>query len=295
MDVQGWAAPMKNVWDQIAKTLVPRVLGRITHVQSSMDIRGHVLEADLWVEPKPEHAADLERLGMLGRMVALGPCLIEPFSGVPAEHEIRSCILKQYSLHHDRRREAKERDQDMPPFPRLWVVSTGSPDRVIAAMDMQPMPDWPEGCLSRRPFDQLHLIVVRKLPRTRETLLIRLLSRGKTFSNAVTDLLELRNTVPELAFLAAEVMHVLIAFKNELHEDQLEEEEMEALRDIDAAYAEWEREVKTEENREIIRLLCQQFEIELTDERLAQMATWTPDQLKQALMKISAVHEWPGS
>jgi len=296
-DVRRWLEPMKNVRDQLAKALVKAVLGPITRLESNMEIRGHALAADLWVEPDPQHASDLDKLGILGRMTGPGPCLIEPFSGVPTEHDIRSCILKQDSLHHARCRDATKNGDPMPPFPRLWVVGTGSPDRIIESMDLQPMPGWPQGCYRGRPFGQFHLVVARKLPRTPETLLVRLLSRGKTFAAAVRDLRDVPETAPALARVAERVLHVLVVFDKELHQDHLEEDEMESLNGIDLDYDRWKRTVKAEERqdhaRTLIRAFCDRFAIELTDERLAEMNTWDDEQLDAALLDIGTSRQWP--
>ncbi|MCG8423133.1 MAG: hypothetical protein MJE77_34960 [Proteobacteria bacterium] len=70
---------------------------------------------------------------------------------------------------------------------------------------------------------------------------------------------------------------------------------MEALRDIEAAYQEWERGVKSDLLIETIRSLCHRFDIELTHDRLSQMTTWDPEQLKHALIEISASRQWPRS
>ena len=266
-------------------------------METNREISGHALAADLWVEPDPAHVSDLETLGILGRMTGPGPCLIEPFSSVPAEPDIRSCILKQYSLDHARRRDATKERQPAPPFPRLWVVSTGSPDRIIVGMDLQPMPGWPRGCYCGRPFGQFHLVVARKLPRTPETLLLRLLGRGKTFVAAVRDLRELPEATPALARVAERVLHVLVVFEKELHQDHLEEEEMESLNGIDLDYDRWKRAVKAEERqdhaRTLIRAFCDRFAIELTDERLAELNAWDDEQLDAALLEIGTSRQWP--
>lgn len=89
------------------------------------------------------------------------------------------------------------------------------------------------------------------------------------------------HTAPALASIAERVLHVLVVFRRESNQDRLEEADMEVLRDIEAAYDEWERQVKAEAkaeaNREtlidMIRALCERFQIELTADRLAQLTT----------------------
>ena len=78
---------------------------------------------------------------------------------------------------------------------------------------------------------------------------------------------------------------------------------MEAVRDMDAAFEEWFREIQdkakrgaTQEARQdTIRELCQNLDIELTPERLAQLKAWDADQLGQVLRQICVSQEWPDS
>ena len=85
--------------------------------------------------------------------------------------------------------------------------------------------------------------------------------------------------------------------------------------DIDTAYDEWRRrledemtgkvtekvtekvtqEVTQKVRRNAIRELCQDLEIELTEERLEQLAAWDADQLGRVLRQIGVSHEWPSS
>ncbi len=288
---------MKDLFDQLTKAILTAALGSLTRLETNREIRGHVLEADVWVEPDPAHESELRELGLLGRMAAHGPCLIEPYSGVPRASEIHACILKQYSLNHAGRRDAKAQGEPMPPFPRLWVIATGSPESVIRDMELRPMPEWPAGVYCGRPFDPVHLIVVRQLPKTEETLLVRLLGRGTPFHQAVRELAEAPAKMPHLAKVVERVMRVLVVFGRELKQDQLEEDDMEALRDIDAAYDKWKREVSNEASRDTlikaIRSLCVPLGIELTDERQAQLVSWDVAELEAALLAISTSHEWP--
>ena len=289
---------MKTIFDQLAKAILTAALRDVAQLESNREIRGHVLEADLWVEPDENRDSVLSALGMLGRMVALGPCLIEPFSGVPKEHELRSCILKQYSLAHAQRRDAKTKRTPASPFPRLWVIAAGSPDAATEAMELRSMQDWSsmslEGAvLCGRPFDRFYLVVVRKLPRTPETVFLRLLSRGTTFREAIYDLAQVPESTPELAVVAERIMHVLVVFGKELPQDDLEENDMEALRDIEAAYSDWERRVKAEAKRETLVRICNHFQIKLTEDRMAQIANCSTQQLDDLLVEISATREWP--
>jgi hypothetical protein len=297
---------MKNVHDQLAKALLRAVLPSGVRMETNREIPGHILEADIWLEPGSEEQ-DLAMLGVLGRMVGMGPCLMEPFSGVPRASDIRSCILKQYSLDHAQQRDARTGGgSPAPAFPVLWVMANGSPDSVMEAMDLQPMKGWPSGFYQGPPFDAFHLAVIRRLPETPETLLLRLLGRGETFQGAIRELAAANPHVPALAEIAEAVLQVLVVFRRDLdqHEYQ-EEDDMEASHEVKAAYEEWKRQVRHEgsiEGRregkregllEMLQVLCAQHGVELTDERRAQMNGMDAAELERTIVAVSTMHEWP--
>ena len=143
------ALPMRNKFDQLAKAILAILLRHVANVETSREIPGHVEIADLWVEPDDEHASVLARLGLLGRMIELGPCLLEPFSQAPRTRDIRSCILKQYALAHSQARDAQREELPAPVFPRLWIISSGQPKTLIDEMKLRPLEDWPTGVLVR--------------------------------------------------------------------------------------------------------------------------------------------------
>ena len=114
---------MRTKYDQLMKALLTALLGRVARVEAELEIPGHAQTADLWVEPDVGHLAELRECGLLGRMVELGPCIIEAFSQPPGERDIRSCVREQYSLDHLRYAKAKAEKAAKPAFPKLWVIS----------------------------------------------------------------------------------------------------------------------------------------------------------------------------
>lgn len=281
------------------------MLANVARFETNREIPGHVLAADVWVEPDPVNPG-LAHLGALGRMVASGPCLVEPFSGVPRAVEVRSCILKQYSLDHSQRRQARAAGATPASFPLLWVLANGSPDGAIEQLELRPMGGWPDGFMTGRPFDPLHLVIIRKLPKTPETLLLRLLGRGKTFLEAMRELLTLPPTTPALARLVKSVQHVLIEFRWDMDQDDhegLDEDDMETMRDIEAAYNEWEHRVRAEERArtrradliEFIEGYCELLGLTLTDEKRTTIEGWDVDQLERVVAALRSTKRWPDS
>lgn len=251
---------MRNKYDQVAKALVGTLVPPAAAVEIAREIPGQVLIADLWIEPDEAQAHELARLGALGKMIGLGPCLLEPFSKPPRVRHVRSCMLEQLSLDHHLFREATREKRPEPAFPKLWVISSGRPDTVIDEMELQAMKGWPEGFWQSQEFYAFYLVVVRELPKTPDTLFLRLLGRGPTFREALRELA----TNPEYAWAFEPLRHVLVAYRREILQDLEEEEDMEALREVEAIYKDWEKRTKEEgrltERREILlKQMAQRF------------------------------------
>ncbi len=284
---------MRNKFDQLVKAILTVLLRDTATVETGREIPGHVEIADLWVEPNEDRSKTLPSLGLLGRMIELGPCLLEPFSQVPRTRDIRSCILKQYALAHAQAREAQREARPLPPFPRLWIISSGHPATMIKQMELRPVEGWPDGIWRGREFDAFYLVAVRLLPKRPETLFMRLLGRGPTFRHAVRELV----TNPNGRWALELLQPVLIAFRREISQAPIEEEDMDALRELEAVYADWERRVHNDGERtgliEGIEVLCAAFDIELSKDRRQQLASWDVDRLKELLNKLGTLRKWP--
>src|SRR6185436_8533079 len=72
-----------------------------------------------------------------------------------------------------------------------WLVSTGRPESVVEAYGLLPLDGFPEGVLGRRAADALGVVVLRDLPRDRDTLLLRLMGAGEVLEAAIADLMAL--------------------------------------------------------------------------------------------------------
>ena len=173
---------MKKVHDQRAKEILKSVAGSITRLETNREIPGHVLEADVWIEPDPAHESDLQTLGTLGRMNRNGPMLDRALLGCPSGQR---GSLVHFEAVLTRPRAATRRQSRGRPYPtfspaldhRPWAAPTASSRR----WSCEPMEGWPAGCFRGPPFGAFHLIVVRKLPKSPETVLLRLLSRDQHF------------------------------------------------------------------------------------------------------------------
>jgi len=233
-------------FDQTGKGVLQEALAPAgaTHLQH--EIASEVQWADLLFEPDRARAPARRSLGLLGRMT-MRDCLFEPFRCTPRLETVRSCVRKLLSLHRARALRAARGGAPRPPFPRLWVLSPGRPYRVIRRFHLRPMRGWPRGFLRSAPALGLRLVVLRDLPRTRETLLLRLLGRHRTMLQAVEDLLAL----PEGAWERQVALPHLIAWRvcavdNAPAQTAEEKRLMATTHEI---YEQWKRRIETRAQR----------------------------------------------
>lgn len=255
---------MRFWFDLLAKGILRSLLRPVVRVETEHEIVGHSLTADVWVASASVTAEWQAQSGVLGQMIARGPCIVEPFSQTPRPRDIRTCLCKQYSLHHAQMREATRERRPTPVFPGLWIISPGRPRTVLDQANCWAMTGWPTGFFERTSWDAFHIVAIDALPRTKETLPLRLLGRDDTLVEAIRDL----GALPDSAWPKQLLVPTLVAFNAELPQDQKEGEIMQFVQEIDAIYEQWEKRVKQEGREEglaegqrtvLLKLLRQRF------------------------------------
>lgn len=181
---------MRAVFDHFAK-LVTLEGARVACVTGSEhEIRHDAQRADVFVEPDPERVSLLEPLGLLGRLCS-EVAILEFFHGTPGVHRIEACLTKILAFRRKRRREQRSE-------PVQWIVVSGRPRSAMLAFGFQPAPDWGPGVYECPPGMGTRIVVANELPRTRFTLLIRLLGgSGGALEGARRELLSLPKRTPE--------------------------------------------------------------------------------------------------
>jgi hypothetical protein len=131
---------MHNRFDHVGKKILRGTLAPGGAVASQLEVASADAQAvDTFFEPDPQREAERRRIGLLGRM-AEGPTMFELFRDPPGLDEMRACFRKQLGLDHSRVLEAARSDgAPRPPFPRLWVIATGRPERVLGGYGLSPM------------------------------------------------------------------------------------------------------------------------------------------------------------
>jgi hypothetical protein len=221
--------------DQLAKQYLQDFLEPVGTVERSFEIPGEAKHADIWFVPNQDTALRQD-LGLLGRLLTT-PCILEPFSGAPSRQEVKICLLKLLWMQEDQRR----RQVPTNSLARLWILASRMDAPVIADFGGHPHPDWPQGVYLTAPELNTAFVAINQLPITPDTLWIRLLGRGKTLEEAITELL----TLPKDDNRRVQALKLLTNWRVSLQlKNPQEEEERQLMATLSQAYLEWEQQTE---------------------------------------------------
>ena len=239
---------MFQPFDQFAKNLLRDALGRACAAETEVEVLAATQKIDVYTIPDPARAAERARMGLLGELAAQ-PCLFEPFHDTPGLRQIRRCLNKQLTWHHELERRARvaagsssvggaRPAADEVPFPALVVLSPGKPATVLDAYGCE----WGSPGVYHADWGlALRVVVLAELPATPETLLLRLLGRGRVFSQALAELAEL----PGDAWERSVATPLLVHFQLGSHEHP-RHEEADVSAEIQAWFEDYQRKLRKE-------------------------------------------------
>ncbi|KYF61419.1 hypothetical protein BE11_03825 [Sorangium cellulosum] len=245
---------MHNRSDQFAKNLLRDGLSLVTAAQTEVEVLAATQKIDVFSVPDPAREAERARMGLLGELAA-APSLFEPFHGTPSLRQVRRCLRKQLTWHHELERRARaaagatalDEDADAPTqpavdFPALVVIGRGRPETVLDAYRCEPVQP---GVYHAVPGLVLRVIVLAELPRTRATLLLRLLGSGRVLREALVDLAAL----PDDAWEKGIARPLLVHFRLGADEPTTDKED-EVSAEIRAWVEEYEKNLRAEARTE---------------------------------------------
>jgi hypothetical protein len=160
------------------------------------------------------------------------PCHLEPFSSTPGYFTVRQCVRKQFEVHSQLAQTKPPRlAPDQPPA--VWIFSPGRPEAALRRLGAAPAQDWPPGFYLCAEGWALGFVVLRELPQTRDTLVLRLLGPHPMRETAVQEI----RTVPEGDPDREPLLDLLAALRHLVeHDKKIPEEERKAF--MTAAMAE---------------------------------------------------------
>lgn len=227
----------KNSSDQFSKQLLEEVLSPFGTVETSYEVAGEPQWVDVFFVPSVRSTSS--ELGLLGQMTQM-PCLIEPFRNQPTTDEVRSCLLKLFQVQGDFRRQARRAETPMSKdeLPFLWILSSSASEGLLEQFGAVAQLGWPSGVYFLLPGFRTAIVAINQLPQNDETLLLRLLGKGRTQQGAISEVLafepgELRRST---------ILRLLANWKISVEvTQQFEAQQEELLMALSQAYLEWEQ------------------------------------------------------
>lgn len=215
---------MRNRSDQLAKSILRDALSRVSTSETEVEVLAATQKIDVYSVPDPTRGTERARMGQLGELSA-EPGLFEPFRNTPTLRELRRCVNKQHTWHHELERRARaaagsptgegdpepsapRANQEEVPFPALIAIGPGRPETVLDAYGCAPVSP---GVYHAVWGLVLRIVVLAELPRTRETLLLRLLGSGRLLREALSDLAMLPNDAWEKSIATPLLIHFRLA------------------------------------------------------------------------------------
>ncbi|MEQ9239000.1 flagellar assembly protein H [Coleofasciculus sp. E2-BRE-01] len=216
--------------DQFAKDYLEQLLSPIGNVQTSRNIAGEVREVDVLFIPTASPNDYLLSLGLLGRL-ATTPAVFEPFRNAVTPSQIRSCLSKLFDLHSELERRARRENTSIndSELPRLWILtptaSTPLLDSFGALGDEQ---NWLNGLYFLHEAFRTAIVVIHQLPRTPDTLWLRLLGKGRVQQQAIEEITALPEN-SQLREFTLELLYNLQANLQANQDQKLDTEERELI------------------------------------------------------------------
>jgi Domain of unknown function (DUF4351) len=175
--------------DEFAKNFLDSLLSPLGSVQTSQQISSEVRYADVYFTPQPNAVKTIE-LGLLTKLAA-NSVVFEPFRNSVKIPQIRACMSKLFDLHQALGKEAKKEQQvelSDDSLPILWILTPTLSAPILEGFGSKlELEEWGEGVYLMSAHFKTGIIVIHQLPKTPETLWLRLLGKGRVQAQAINE------------------------------------------------------------------------------------------------------------
>ena len=177
------------VHDKFAKDYFEELLKPYGKVDTSKKILGEMKEIDALFTPFPQQTTNLQLLGLLGRFAEY-PALLEAFRNPASDDEIVKCLQKLFEVKGELLREAQAMKIELQESenPKLWVLTPTISKPRLSGFNVKRKKGWLPGIYFLGDTLRAAIVAIHQLPRTPETLWLRLLGRGTVQEQAIIEL-----------------------------------------------------------------------------------------------------------
>jgi hypothetical protein len=215
---------------------------------------------------------------------------LEPFRNQPSKTEVRNCLLKLFSVYGELQRKAKRENTSLPEnnLPRLWILATTASTTLVESFGARLDTDnWLVGVYFLPDSFRTAVVAINQLPLTLETLWLRILGKGETQRQAISELLSLPQNNP----LRRNIQELITSWRiTVINQENITEDDQEVIMNLSQAYLEWREATLQEGQRQVVEnLLRVRFgsldeELERIIEPLLQLP---PQEYSRLLLELS--------
>ena len=183
------------IYDQFSKDYLDELLLPYGEVTANQIVSSERLEIDVCFSPSVAQLPD--ELGLLGKLASRF-CLFEPYRNPVTPLQIRSCLGKLVAVEGEKVRECKRKKQSFTEadLPYLWILTPTASQTIIEGFSAKITEEFGNGVYLCGTLLRMAIVVIHQLPVTPETLLLRLLGRGKVQTNAIAEVESLSEDKP---------------------------------------------------------------------------------------------------
>ena len=181
------------IHDQFAKDYLEELLSPYGEVQAPRRVSGEMRQIDVWFSPtSPQLNVASETSGLLGRFAAT-PSIFEPFRNAVTSNEICDCLLKLLEIRGELQREANRNNANIEEsvLPRLWILTPTASEAIVSGFRAILDDNWLPGVYLMADYLRTGIVVIHQLPRTQETLWLRILGKGTVQKQAIDEIVAL--------------------------------------------------------------------------------------------------------
>ena len=192
MGVQNIEFMTKFPHDQFAKEYLQELLSPLGEVETSKDVTAEVREIDVWFQPTSFETEYVQSLDLLGKMAAT-VAVIEPFRNPVNTEGIFSCVVKLLNSRAKLGRQTNREDQRLEErqLPKLWILTPTASELLLDSFGFR-VPEasegWGKGVYFLTEVWRVGLIAIHQLPRSPETMWLRMLGSGRVQEQAIAEL-----------------------------------------------------------------------------------------------------------
>ena len=177
------------IHDQFAKDYLEKLLTPYGEVQAPRRVAGEVREIDVWFSPISQTNFPPEVLGLLGRLATTN-AIFEPFRNAATSEEIGDCLLKLLEVRGELQREANRNNTSLQESatPKLWILTPTASANLLSGFGATPNENWVTGIYFMPLYLRTAIVAIHQLPRTPDTLWLRVLGRKTVQAQAIGEL-----------------------------------------------------------------------------------------------------------